>query len=111
MASKSITKLARAAESGRRAAIRVREKAKAQQAHLVTQGEVLGGGAAGGLIDASFGDGAEAEVMGLPLVMTAGALLTLAGFADFKGSEHFGSTGAGMLAYALGNFTRDQFSG
>lgn len=112
MASTSITKLARAAESGRRAVARVRERAKAQQTKLISQGEVVGGGALGGIIDATFGEGgADAEIMGLPMVVTAGALLTLAGMSEFKGSEHFGFAGVGLLAYGLGNFTREQFSG
>jgi len=108
MASQSVTKLARAAESSRRALSNMRAKTRAKQAYALSQGEVVLGGVAGGLIDGVMGEGGEpAEVFGLPTVAVLGGVMTVAGFSDMPGAEHAGFTGVGLLAFSLGKVTED----
>lgn len=111
MASASITKLARTAESSRRALANIRNKAKARANYAVSNGEVILGGCLGGVVDGALGEGgADAELFGMPANAIIGAALLAAGMSDFKGAEHAGYTGAGVLAYMGGNYTREQFA-
>lgn len=74
----------------------------------MSQGEVVLGGVAGGLIDGVMGEGGEtAEAFGLPIAAGLGGLGVVAGFSDIPGAEHVGFTGAGLLAYSLGNLTKE----
>lgn len=109
MASPSVMKLARMAESGKRAMQNIRARAKARERYALANGEVIVGGVAGGILDGAMGEGGEdAEVFGLPLVVSLGGAMVVAGFTDMPGAEHAGYIGAGLLAYSLGNMARDQ---
>lgn len=108
MASKSITNLARAAESAKRTAANMRRRAKEKEAYMLSQGEVAVGGALGGVLDGTMGEGGQAEFLGLPLVLALGGAMSVLGFTDIPGSEHAGHIGVGLLSYGLGNMVRDQ---
>jgi hypothetical protein len=87
----------------------MRSRARAKQKYALSQGEVVLGGVAGGLIDGTMGEGgAPAEIFGLPVAVGLGGLLTLAGFTDMAGAEHAGYSGVGLLSYGLGNMVREQ---
>lgn len=107
MASASVMKLAKMAESGKRAVATIRRKAKERERYALSQGEIVIGGALGGVIDGTMGEGgADAELFGLPLVASVGALGVVVGFSSIPGAEHVGFTGAGLLSYAAGNMAR-----
>lgn len=111
MASASVMKLARMAESGRRALSNIRARAKAKETQAISMGEVVLGGVAAGAIDATMGEGgAPAELFGLPLNAALGGAGVLAAFSGVPGAIHAGYIGAGMAAYTLGNVVRDQMS-
>lgn len=75
---------------------------------MLSKGEVAVGGVIGGAIDGKWGEGGEpAELVGLPAVAAVGAAMTVLGISDLvPAAEDIASTGAGMLAYSLGSYTR-----
>lgn len=68
-----------------------------------------GGGALGGLADGYLGGGETHEIMGVPTVLGAGAVVALVGLLDVvPGSEYVANVGLGAFSYGLGVLVRDR---
>jgi len=111
MATQAISKLAQAADSAKARLVAFKEKAKLSEARMLSTGEIIIGGLAGGLLDGKFDDGTGAgpRVAGVSAVGAGSVVLLVLGLTDaFPGVSHLGYIGAGGLSYKLGTFARDK---
>jgi hypothetical protein len=111
MATQAIQKLAHAADSAKATLARFKERAKLNETRMLSAGEIVLGGAAGGLIDGKFDDGTGSgpKVAGVSAVGAGSALLLVLGLTDaFPGVSHLGYIGAGGLAYKLGTLAHEK---
>ncbi len=111
MATQAISRLAQAADSAKARLIAYKEKAKLNETRMLSAGEIIVGGVAGGLLDGKFDDGTGSgpKVAGVSAVGAGSVVLVVLGLTDaFPGVSHLGYLGAGALSYKLGNFARDK---
>jgi len=111
MASQAITKLAAAADSAKSRLMAFKEKAKISETRMLSAGEIIVGGVAGGLLDGKFDDGTGTgpKVAGVSAVAAGSVVFLVLGLTDaFPGVSHLGYLGAGALSYKLGTFARDK---
>jgi hypothetical protein len=111
MASHAISKLAAAADSAKARLATFKERAKLSETRMLSAGEIVIGGVAGGLLDGKFDDGSGGgpKIAGVSAVGAGGVLFLVLGLTDaFPGVSHLGYLGAGAVAYKLGGFARDK---